>query len=109
MNHLPPLHLPFLLSRVTVIAIAIAVSATLFSACGGSTSAPSGSPTATVTTPAVGTPTASGGAWRTDLPIGAREGNLSPRTVVLLADGSRATLEKLADGKPLLLYFYATW
>ena len=51
----------------------------------------------------------SGEFWRTDLPIGGTENQVANATPVLLADGSTQTLEALADGKPLLLYFYATW
>jgi hypothetical protein len=47
--------------------------------------------------------------WRTDLPVGGIENQVAEATQVLLLDGSEPTLEALADGKPLLLYFYATW
>ena len=35
--------------------------------------------------------------------------DVAPNATVTLTDGTRATLEQLADGKPLLLYFFATW
>jgi hypothetical protein len=47
--------------------------------------------------------------WRIDLRIGSTVGSVLPATLVQLANGSEATLEQLADGKPLLLYFFATW
>ena len=111
MKDVPSFYLRAALSRVLMLVLVIAASATILGACGGSAAAPE-TPTATVTTPSPGetsTPGVSDGAWRTDLPIGASLGNVSRWTPVLLADGSRASLEELADGKPLLLYFYATW
>lgn len=58
-----------------------------------------------------GTPTGAptGEFWRTDLPLGGIENQVANATPVLLADGTTQTLEALAGGKPLLLYFYATW
>ena len=47
--------------------------------------------------------------WRTDLPAGGRVGNAAPNATVTLTDGTTVTLEDFADGKPLLLYFFATW
>lgn len=47
--------------------------------------------------------------WRTDLAVGGREQQVAHATPVLLANGSTTTLESLAEGRPLLLYFYATW
>ena len=99
-----------------MLVLAIVLAPMLLGACGSSSAAPPEAPSATATpqspTPSTGdasTPSTSDGAWRTDLPIGASLGNVSRATPVLLVDGSTATLEELADGKPLLLYFYATW
>ena len=47
--------------------------------------------------------------WRTDRDAGGRVGNAAPNVSVTLTDGTTATLEELAGGKPLLLYFFATW
>ena len=47
--------------------------------------------------------------WRTDREAGGRVGNAAPNVSVTLTDGTTATLEELAGGKPLLLYFFATW
>lgn len=47
--------------------------------------------------------------WRTDREAGGRVGNAAPNVTVTLTDGTTATLEELAGGKPLLLYFFATW
>ena len=62
-------------------------------------------PTLTTAAPVAGdTP-----GWRTDLEAGGRVGNAAPNVTVTLTDGTQATLEELANGKPLLLYFFATW
>ena len=47
--------------------------------------------------------------WRTDREAGGRVGNAAPNVTGTLTDGTTATLEELAGGKPLLLYFFATW
>ncbi len=47
--------------------------------------------------------------WRTDLAAGGRVGNAAPNATVTLPGGTMPTLEELAGGKPLLLYFFATW
>jgi hypothetical protein len=65
--------------------------------------------TATHNSPAVDDVPSSTGFWRTDVAIGGIENQVSPATPVVLKDGSTVTLEALAAGKPLLLYFYATW
>ena len=109
MHHRTHLHY-----RATLSSLAVLLLATLLSACGGPTAQPPEASRATPTPTALATndadgPSASDGAWRTDLPIGASVGDVSHATPVLLADGSTVTLEELADGKPLLLYFYATW
>ena len=45
-----------------------------------------------------------------ELPVGGDVGERAPDFTVTLADGSTASLESLlAPGKPLLLYFFATW
>ena len=69
-----------------------------------STTAPAGTSTPTATAPAEATPR-----WRTDLAAGGRVGNAAPNATVTLPDGTMPTLEELAGGKPLLLYFFATW
>ena len=47
--------------------------------------------------------------WRTGPPLGGAVGETAVNTQVTLAGGTRAPLEELAGGKPLLLYFFATW
>lgn len=47
--------------------------------------------------------------WRTDFPFGNAEQQILPPTSVVQADGTETTLEALAGGRPMLLYFYSTW
>ena len=47
--------------------------------------------------------------WRTDVDTGSRVGDLATDTIVEFVDGSTMALSEIADGKPLLLYFFATW
>jgi hypothetical protein len=42
-------------------------------------------------------------------PAGSSVGQTAYNTPLLLRDGSTATLEEIAAGQPLLLYFFATW
>ncbi len=77
----------------------------------GSPEAPSANdppPTATPESTLAPAPVLSVG-WRTDVEVGDDPGDLATDTVVKLADGSTASLSELADGRPLLLYFFATW
>ncbi len=89
-------------------------------ACGAPAPAaePTPRPTATVAPPpalqqpaSTGTPATAEATprWRTDLAAGGRVGNAAPNATVTLPDGTMPTLEELAGGKPLLLYFFATW
>ena len=66
-------------------------------------------PPTSSTQPDVSAPAAAPAAWRTDLKVGAQPGDLATNTVVELVDGSTVSLAELADGRPLLLYFFATW
>jgi hypothetical protein len=94
---------------LTHLALMTAV-ALMLAACGGGDVAPTavpGSSGADTATPAGDAPT--GEFWRTDIAVGDSEQQVAQATSVLLADGSTATIEALAGGKPLLLYFYATW
>jgi thiol-disulfide isomerase/thioredoxin len=77
----------------------------LLTACGSAMTDPAGSSTL----PTRDTPVWSGDGWRTDLQTGDVAGDVAEATQLVLADGSTATLEELADGKPLLLYVFATW
>ena len=47
--------------------------------------------------------------WRTDVEVGARHGNRAANASLTLVDGSSATLESVAAGRGVLLYFFATW
>ena len=62
-------------------------------------------PTSASATPATGAMPP----WRTDLPAGGRVGDAAPNATVTLTGGTTVTLEDFAGGKPLLLYFFATW
>ena len=53
-------------------------------------------------------PTVAAG-WRTDVSIGATVGTRATDATLTLADGSTATIQEVSGGKPLLLYFFATW
>ena len=74
------------------------------------TAAPADAPAQPSPTPTL-TEAADGAAarWATDLEPGGRTGNAAPNATVTLPDGTRTTLEEVAGGKPLLLYFFATW
>ena len=74
---------------------------------GGSTDPPAASPEATAVEPDGPLPAFTG--WRTDGETGGEVGQIAPNTQVQLADGTFATLEEIADGRPLLLYFFETW
>ena len=104
------------LARTRTALAAGALVLAMAAACGAPPSAtePPPRPTATAAPPATSapTPTATAAAtpgWRTDLPAGGRVGNAAPNATVTLTDGTTVTLEDFADGKPLLLYFFATW
>lgn len=103
--------------RLGWLTAAAAFIAAALAACGGSadptptpvaTPTPASEPTATATSaPDSAAPTAS--AWRTDIPVGAAAGDRAPDATLTLPDGQTATLQELAAGKPMLLYFFATW
>ena len=104
---------PLLLAGAAML-VALATGAV---ACGTDTTTPVDPPAATPTAvpTATAVPTPAGGAapaltgWRTDLATGPNVGDVAPNPSVLLRDGSMATLEEVAAGKPMVLYFFATW
>ena len=49
------------------------------------------------------------GGWRTDGPIGGAVGQIAPNTTLSLSGGRTASLEEIAAGRPLLLYFFESW
>ncbi len=72
------------------------------------TTSPGRTPEAGATPTPTGAPAAEDG-WTTAVAVGTTVGQAADPTMVLLRDGSMASLEEVADGKPLLLYFFATW
>jgi hypothetical protein len=84
-------------------ALALALAALTLAACAG----PSG---ATPTPLPAGAPAPTPGAyWRTDLPVGAREGERAPDALALTLEGQVTSIEQLAGGRPILVYFFASW
>ena len=47
--------------------------------------------------------------WRTDIATGPDIGDRAPDAALTLADGFTTTIESVAGGKGLPLYFFATW
>ena len=91
---------------------AIALLGVLVAAC-GSTESPT--PTRSVSTPTTTpVPSTDNGAmpaqgWRTDLTVGASIGEVAPDSTLMLPDGNTASLQQIAAGHPLLIYFFETW
>jgi hypothetical protein len=104
--------IPLRFLRLMALGLLLPAALTL-GACSGADVPPSTAPDTSTSDTTPSTPDAddapTGKFWRTDIAVGNGEHQVSPATPVLLADGSTATLESLAGGKPLLLYFYATW
>ena len=96
---------------------AVALIAAAATACGAQASTPSagpGTPTAISAAVPTSTPTTAPTPtppprWRTDLAVAGSVDAVAPDTTVTLRDGTTATLSAIAAGKPLLLYFFATW
>ncbi len=77
-------------------------------ACSSAATTPPATPTAAA--PSQETGLAPGPTPTAELEVGGQVGNRAPEFTVKLADGSQATLASLLEGgKPLLLYFMATW
>ncbi len=71
------------------------------------TPTPQPGPTSTPVPPSDGGMSA--GAWRTDAAIGSNHGDRAANASLTLPDGSSTTLESVAAGRGVLLYFFATW
>ncbi len=70
------------------------------------TPTPEPGPTATPKPTTDGMPA---GGWRTDVAVGSNHGDRAADASLALVDGSSATLESVAAGRAVLLYFFATW
>ncbi len=64
-------------------------------------------PPANTPTPTAVPPASTG--WRTDGPFGGQVGNVAPNQTLTLASGAAASLEEIAAGRPLVLYFFEEW
>ena len=103
-----------LVMRLTslIAATAVALLGVLVAAC-GSTETPT--PTRAVSTPTpTPVPSTDNGAmpaqgWRTDLTVGGSIGEVAPDSTLMLPDGNTASLQQIAAGHPLLIYFFETW
>ena len=90
------------------------LAAVALAACGADkpASAPSqGAPVAgpTPTPTSLIDPTSVGPVWQTSPTVGGIPNGVAFNPTLSLRDGSEATLEQLAAGKPLLFYFHALW
>ena len=95
--------------RLSLIAIALVV--VLFGAvsCGAKSTA---DPTSTAIAPGepTATPANTPPASANDVEVGSRAGNRVPQFTMVLADGAIVTSDQLvADGRPVFLFFWATW
>jgi thiol-disulfide isomerase/thioredoxin len=89
-----------------LVAFACALAALAIASCANANTGNTGQP-APEATPVHTAP--QGSTWSTDLPVGGSIGDAAFNTPVTLRDETTATLEDIADGGPLLLYFFATW
>lgn len=99
--------------------LAAASAAFALSACGAEppvaapTEQPTPTPAAQPTPTAAAQPDPSAPAtqdgWRADVALGMRPGDRATDSTLTLADGSSTTIEEAADGRSVLLYFFATW
>ena len=100
-----PRRIRFLLGLTLAVALTSALAP---AACGGEpTAAPATEPTPTLT--ADGNSAGSPPRWAPATSDGASPGALAHNPVLTLRDGSMKTLEEVANGKPVLLYFFETW
>jgi ABC-type sugar transport system substrate-binding protein len=94
------------LPHTVLTGLALLGALVLLTACGAADPTPTQAPADQATATAI---PSGGDGWRSGVQKGGVAGQRAEATSVLLADGSAATLEERADGKPLLLYFFATW
>jgi len=94
--------------------LATLLAAVALAACGADKSAgapsqgaPAAGPTPTPTS--LIDPAFVGSVWQTSPTAGGIPGGVAFNSTLSLRDGSAATLEQLAAGKPLLFYFHALW
>lgn len=104
------------MSRWLILALCLALVAALTAACAGGESATSPPPTQPATEPAAADPTepAGGAVSATEEPtqpsieVGYKVGQQAPDFTLTTAAGEDLTLDSL-QGRPVILYFFATW
>jgi hypothetical protein len=98
-------------ARYAAALLATLLAAAALAACGADKPAGAwASPTGPTPTPtSLLDPAFSGPAWQTSPAAAGIPGGVAFNPTLSLRDGSEATLEQLAGGKPLLFYFFATW
>lgn len=47
--------------------------------------------------------------WRTDLAVGGNIGEVAPDTTLTLVSGETTSLQQVAGGRPVLVYFFESW
>ncbi len=103
------------ISRLVKVGAALLVLLFTLAACGSDpTATPTPQPTPTpepepTATPVPATDGMSAGGWRTDVAVGSNLGDRATNAAIALPDGSVGTLESAAEGRAVLLYFFATW
>lgn len=83
--------------------LALALAGLMLAACGGPAA-----PTPTPLPPSTPAPTP-GAFWRTDLSVGSGEGQRAPHAPAQTLEGQVTSIEQLAGGRPILVYFFASW
>ena len=103
------------MSRWLTLALCLALGAALTAACAGGESATSPPPTQQATEPAAAATEPADGAVRAtseptqpSIEVGYKVGQQAPDFTLTTAAGEDLTLDSL-QGRPVILYFFATW